>query len=49
MATHSNPTGAFRHQPKHPGVKLIGMELAEKVTSAARLAEKEEEVDESGE
>jgi DNA gyrase subunit A len=31
------------------GVKLIGMELAEKVTSAARLAEKEEEVDESGE
>jgi DNA gyrase subunit A len=29
------------------GVKLIGMELAEKVTSAARLAEKEEEVDES--
>jgi DNA gyrase subunit A len=31
------------------GVKLIGMELAEKVTSAARLAEKEEESDESGE
>jgi DNA gyrase subunit A len=31
------------------GVKLIGMEQAEKVTSAARLAEKEEELDESGE
>ncbi|MEI6259837.1 MAG: DNA gyrase subunit A [Deltaproteobacteria bacterium] len=31
------------------GVKLIGMVQAEKVTSAARLAEKEDEVDESGE
>jgi DNA gyrase subunit A len=31
------------------GVKLIGMELAEKLTSAARLAEKEEEVYESDE
>ncbi len=29
------------------GVKLIGMEPNEKVTSAARLAEKEEEMDES--
>jgi DNA gyrase subunit A len=31
------------------GVKLINMEQTEKVTSAARLAEKEEEVDASDE